>query len=352
MNTQKKTLRSRLTVAAAAALALGLAAASPAAAQQTFYACYVPDVGAVYLIKIPGLPDACLSGSHVEVSWTEGGEIADGSVTTAKLADGSVTTAKIAANAVTSAAVAANTLTAADLAASSVGSSEIASGAVTSAKLDNTLSISGQFSSGSVSTPEVVDLRDLKTITDLEIVLEEVDNPSVFSFFEVFHTSGFPIFFVNEAGSGGFSGNLSVTGSVSKGSGSFRIDHPLDPENMYLSHSFVESPDMMNVYNGNVTLDEQGTAWVELPDYFEVLNRDYRYQLTPPGAAAPDLHIAREISGNRFMIAGGQPGMRVSWQVTGVRDDPFARMNPIRVEEAKPPAERGSLLHPEAYKSQ
>jgi hypothetical protein len=41
--------------------------------------------------------------------------------------------------------------------------------------------------------------------------------------------------------------NLQVDGTVSKGGGSFRIDHPLDAANKYLSHSFVESPDMMNI---------------------------------------------------------------------------------------------------------
>src|SRR5262245_7688863 len=39
-------------------------------------------------------------------------------------------------------------------------------------------------------------------------------------------------------------GNLDVIGNVSKGGGSFKIDHPLDPENKFLFHSFVESPDM------------------------------------------------------------------------------------------------------------
>ncbi len=40
-------------------------------------------------------------------------------------------------------------------------------------------------------------------------------------------------------------GNLSIAGNLSKRGGAFKIDHPLDPENKYLSHSFVESPDMM-----------------------------------------------------------------------------------------------------------
>ncbi len=147
---------------------------------------------------------------------------------------------------------------------------------------------------------------------------------------------------------GYFDGDVEITGNLSKGSGSFRIDHPLDPENRYLSHSFVESPDMMNIYNGNVILDEYGEAVVELPDYFEALNRDFRYQLTCLGGFAP-VYVSEEISGNRFRIAGGSAGLKVSWQVTGVRDDPYARKNPIVVEEEKPEAERGTFLHPEAY---
>ncbi len=148
---------------------------------------------------------------------------------------------------------------------------------------------------------------------------------------------------------GYFQGNVVVTGSLSKGSGSFRIDHPLDPANRYLSHSFVESPDMLNVYNGNVILDAEGAAWVELPAYFEALNRDFRYQLTPIGAPGPNLYIAARIENNRFRIAGGTPGLEVSWQVTGIRQDPYARAYPIIVEEDKPAHERGTYLHPELY---
>ena len=142
-------------------------------------------------------------------------------------------------------------------------------------------------------------------------------------------------------------GDVDVTGSLSKGGGSFKIDHPLDPENKYLSHSFVESPDMMNVYNGNVVLDAEGRAVIDLPDWFEVLNRDFRYQLTPIGAPGPNLYVASEVSGNRFEIAGGAPGMTVSWQVTGIRHDRWAESNRIQVEEDKPADEQGKYLHPE-----
>ncbi len=144
-------------------------------------------------------------------------------------------------------------------------------------------------------------------------------------------------------------GNVQVNGTLSKGAGSFKIDHPLDPENKYLYHSFVESPDMMNIYNGVVTLDQAGQAEVELPDYFDALNRDFRYQLTAIGGPGPYLHIAQKVAGNRFRIAGGAPGLEVSWQVTGIRQDAFANKNRIPVEEAKPETDRGHYLHPEAY---
>jgi hypothetical protein len=148
---------------------------------------------------------------------------------------------------------------------------------------------------------------------------------------------------------GYFYGSVQVTGTLVKGGGSFKIDHPLDPANKYLSHSFVESPDMLNIYNGVVTLDASGEAAVELPAWFDVLNRDFRYQLTAIGAPGPNLHIAHEISGALFSIAGGVPGMKVSWQVTGIRQDAWANAHRIAVEEEKPEAERGYYLHPELY---
>jgi hypothetical protein len=148
---------------------------------------------------------------------------------------------------------------------------------------------------------------------------------------------------------GWFSGNVTVSGTLAKGGGSFKIDHPLDPENKYLYHSFVESPDMKNIYDGVAVLDGTGSAWVDLPEWFDVLNRDFRYQLTAIGAPGPMLHVASEIASNRFQIGGGVPGSKVSWQVTGIRKDAFANANRIPVEEDKRPEERGLYLHHEAY---
>jgi len=143
-------------------------------------------------------------------------------------------------------------------------------------------------------------------------------------------------------------GSAQVTGTLSKGGGSFKIDHPVDPANKYLFHSFVESPDMMNVYNGNVTLDSFGKAMVELPDWFEALNRDFRYQLTAIGSFAP-LYVSKEIAGGKFEIAGGVLDQRVSWQVTGIRQDTWANANRIPVEVDKKAEDRGRYLHPEAF---
>ncbi|MEW6741768.1 MAG: hypothetical protein AB1486_03330 [Planctomycetota bacterium] len=144
-------------------------------------------------------------------------------------------------------------------------------------------------------------------------------------------------------------GTVEVFGHLSKGSGSFKIDHPLYPAEKYLYHSLVESPDMMNIYNGNVVLDRDGEAWVELPPWFEALNRDFRYQPTAVGSPAPDLHVAQTVSANRFKIAGGTKGLTVSWQVTGIRCDPYANLHRVPVEADKPVGERGTYLHPEAY---
>lgn len=148
---------------------------------------------------------------------------------------------------------------------------------------------------------------------------------------------------------GTFYGNVNVTGILSKGGGAFRIDHPLAPARKYLQHSFVESPDMLNIYNGVASADADGTATVGLPDWFGALNRDYRYALTAIGEPMPDLHVRRGIAKNRFEIAGAAPGGQVSWQVTGIRKDAWAEANRIQVEVDKPGRERGRYLHPELY---
>jgi hypothetical protein len=136
---------------------------------------------------------------------------------------------------------------------------------------------------------------------------------------------------------------------VNLGDKTFKIDHPLDPENKYLLHNAVESSARKNVYDGVARLDKDGAAEVELPEWFQALNGDFRYQLTAVGGAAPGLHVAEEISENRFKIAGGEEGVKVCWQVTGSRKDPWAAANPFEVEQDKPEGERGRYLDPSLY---
>lgn len=155
---------------------------------------------------------------------------------------------------------------------------------------------------------------------------------------------------INQEGgyAGLFTGNLGVQGNLSKSGGSFKIDHPLQPETKFLYHSFVESPDMKNIYDGNITTDEQGFAIVKLPEWFEALNEDFRYQLTVIGSFAQAI-IAEEIRDNRFTIRTNKPNTKVSWQVTGIRHDRWAEAHRIPVVQEKTEREIGHFIHPELW---
>lgn len=147
---------------------------------------------------------------------------------------------------------------------------------------------------------------------------------------------------------GYFNGNVSINGMLAKAGGTFKIDHPLDPENKYLYHSFVESPDMMNVYNGNATTDANGVATVELPDYFEALNKDFRYQLTVIGTFAQAI-VGEKVHNNKFVIKTNEPNVEVSWQVTGIRQDKFAEANRVVPEVEKEDRFKGYYLNAKEY---
>jgi hypothetical protein len=156
-------------------------------------------------------------------------------------------------------------------------------------------------------------------------------------------------------------GNFAATGTKS-----FRIDHPLDPENKYLVHYCSEGPEPLNVYRGTVTLNAAGEALVELPYYFATINKDPSYTLTAVGAPMPRLHVAEEIDeaalsagaqltpgqaapSCSFRIAGGVPGAKVSWRVEAVRNDLWVQQYGAPVEVDKPEAERGTYQHPDLY---
>ena len=149
---------------------------------------------------------------------------------------------------------------------------------------------------------------------------------------------------------GKFFGDVEITGTLKVDSGvkMFHIDHPLDPENKYLNHVAIESSEVLNVYSGNISTDNNGDAVVVLPNWFEALNSDFRYQLTVIGSFAQAI-IAKKIKGNLFSIKTNEPNVEVSWQVTGVRSDPTARKYPLEIEEAKAERDRGYYLNPDAY---
>jgi hypothetical protein len=130
-------------------------------------------------------------------------------------------------------------------------------------------------------------------------------------------------------------GNVQIAGSLSvQGAKKFQIDDPVDPEHKYLEHASIESSEMMNIYSGNVTTDAEGEATVRLPEWFEALNTDFRYQLTVVRQFAQAI-VAREIQDHEFAIRTNAPNVKVSWQVTGVRQDAYAKAHPLLVEEEK-----------------
>ena len=141
-------------------------------------------------------------------------------------------------------------------------------------------------------------------------------------------------------------GDVTIAGTLTAATKHFRIDDPLDPAGKYLVHASIESNEMKDIYDGNITLSSHGTAWVQMPHWFQALNKDFRYQLTAVDAPGPNLYIAHKVIGNKFEIAGGKPGAEVSWMVTGVREDAFAKAHPMQVEEVKPVGERGLYLDP------
>jgi hypothetical protein len=161
-------------------------------------------------------------------------------------------------------------------------------------------------------------------------------------------TTGVGLFAYGNPQAATFVGDVYVDGNLSKSGGSFKIDDPVDPEDKYLYHSFVESPDMKNVYDGVVVTDGGGRAIVTLPDYFESLNSDFRYQLTTIGSPAK-AWIASEVANNQFTIKTDQGNIKVSWQVTGIRQDAWANAHRIPNEVEKGEKEKGHYLHPELF---
>jgi hypothetical protein len=154
------------------------------------------------------------------------------------------------------------------------------------------------------------------------------------------NAGGYAALFVN--------GPTWVAGTLFKNAGAFLIDHPVEPESKFLVHSFVESPDMKNIYDGVVTTNTNGIAVVTMPSWFEALNMDFRYQLTCMGQFAQAI-VLNEIRQNSFVIQTDKPNVKVSWQVTGTRNDPYAREHRLPVEKLKTGNEVGHYIYPQGY---
>lgn len=133
------------------------------------------------------------------------------------------------------------------------------------------------------------------------------------------------------------------------GTKSFRIDHPLDPENKYLLHYATESPMPQNFYVGNVVTDADGYAWVTLPDYFSEINKNFKYQLTIVGKTFAQAVVWEKIKGNRFQIRTNAPNIEVSWRVDADRNDVYVRNRPPQDVVAKQAPEKGRYQHPQFY---
>ncbi len=135
------------------------------------------------------------------------------------------------------------------------------------------------------------------------------------------------------------------------GTKSFQIDHPLLPETHFLNHFCTESPEPLNSYSGNVVTDARGYAVVQLPPYFEAINRDFRYQLTVIDASDDFVlaKVVQKIQNNRFVIRTSKPFVEVSWRVEAVRNDLWIQRYGFQSEPEKPDELKGKYLHPELY---
>jgi alpha-tubulin suppressor-like RCC1 family protein len=145
---------------------------------------------------------------------------------------------------------------------------------------------------------------------------------------------------------------LQVVGTFTATTKNFTIDHPLDPANKLLAHSTIESDEYKNLYDGTVMTDADGLATLTLPDWFEALNENFRYQITVIDEAAPDVHfvrVASKISGGTFVIKSIPGNMEISWQVTGTRKDAFVKAHPLQVEQDKAGGQKGKYFHPQEH---
>ncbi|MEP0773701.1 MAG: hypothetical protein HRF46_05015 [Acidobacteriota bacterium] len=314
--------------------------------------------------------------------------VAPGGITTPLLAEGAVTFPKLADGTVTSAKLADAAVTAAKLAPASVGAAQLAPGTAVTAlnglanavtlaagsnisitPSGNTLTIAATGGSGDITAVFAGQAGTSRTVTDLSAITRQTgvvgisDHPlgtGVYGQANAANsqatglwgqsTHGVAVYGSSSNGYAAFwNGAVGQNGPATMAAAAVRVDHPADPAERYLELPLAASGERTVTLDGAVHLDGAGAAEVRLPAWFARVTENHRYQLTAIGAAAPSLHIARELEGDTFAVAGGVPGQKVSWQITGSRRDPWAVAHPSTPEPAKPAEERGSLLHPELY---
>ncbi len=144
--------------------------------------------------------------------------------------------------------------------------------------------------------------------------------------------------------------SLNGNGSMAvSGTKSFNIDHPLDPENKFLRYYSIESNEVLNKYSGIITTNANGDATVTLPDYAMAITTNFRYQLTVIGAFTQVI-IKEEINNNGvFKIKTQLPNIKVSWELTGNRNDKWVQEHGAEVEVLKKGNEKGKYLNPELW---
>jgi len=137
------------------------------------------------------------------------------------------------------------------------------------------------------------------------------------------------------------SSNLTVGGSVSKSSGSFKIDHPLESkkDTHYLVHSFIEGPQADLIYRGEVTLSS-GTATVNIDTVsgmtdgtFVSLNTNVQcFTNNESGWTA----VKGSVSGNTLTITAQDNSCTdtISWMVVGERHDAHMKESKTKITDA------------------
>ncbi|GGE45298.1 hypothetical protein [Psychroflexus planctonicus] len=150
-------------------------------------------------------------------------------------------------------------------------------------------------------------------------------------------------------GTGGFYGVFSSGDFGSTGTKTFVIDHPEDPANKMLKHFSIESNEVLNMYRGVVKLDSNGEATLELPEYFDLININFSYQLTAIGTSQ-NPYVLQEIEANQFKV-GGAPDTKVSWTIYANRNDAYMQQNPEKGKDVveKEGHRKGKYLSPELY---